>query len=88
MQQFLETLTTNTALFVDLTISLLALSFMCALTYAMRWLPGKTPAYRVPPMDALVLKHNALVSKPDLSTRCESVEPRTVAAEKEAATIE
>jgi hypothetical protein len=39
-------------------------------------------------MDALVLKQNALVSKPDLSTCCESVAPRTVAAEKEAATIE
>jgi hypothetical protein len=26
---------------VDLVISLTGLSFMCALTYAMRWMPGK-----------------------------------------------
>lgn len=40
MQRLLEVFADD-ALLVELTISLVGLSFMCALTYAMRWLPVK-----------------------------------------------
>ncbi len=39
------------SLLMDLAISLTGLSFICALTYAMRWLPGRASAERNLPED-------------------------------------
>lgn len=88
MQQFPE-FVANTAFFVDLAISLLALSFMCVLTYATRWLPGKAADYKEPAMNVLPLKHKAATPKEDLPARREFVLPRRAAMEEKAvATVE
>jgi hypothetical protein len=88
MRHFLD-LFTNTAVFVDFAISLLALIVMCALTYAMRWLPGKAGSHKEPAMTAIALKYEAITSKEDVSGRSACAQPRTVAIEKiEVATVE
>jgi hypothetical protein len=88
MQQFLNLLS-NSDLIVDLAISVLALSFMCALTYAMRWLPGKAANYKEPARKVVVSKHKAATSKDELPGRSGFVLGQTSAMEKnEAATIE
>ena len=45
MQRLLNVFTDQFFL-IDLVISVTGLVFMCALTYAMRWLPGKASEYQ------------------------------------------
>jgi hypothetical protein len=88
MQQFFDSLP-NPALFIDMAISLLALSFMCALTYAMRWLPGKANEYKNSTLDAAVHQHNLSTLNCDSLARYRGVASRSTTIQpKEAATIE